>query len=64
MIQPVYRIRRAGALGRRFRVLTIAANGEVVCVSQVLSSRDAAEDNIAAQITVAKHGVVEDTTAR
>lgn len=59
---PRFEIRRSLIGRRRWRVVLIATNGEVLCVSEHLNSRHACEINIAATITDARHASIVDTT--
>lgn len=57
-----FEIRRSGIGRRRWRVALIGENGEVLTLSEHLTSRAACHKNIAATITAAKHAPIVDTT--
>lgn len=48
-LKPGFNIRRAGKDGKKFRVVLVAKNGEILSVSEVLNSRQSAVKNLQAQ---------------
>lgn len=59
---PRFEIRRSGLGRRRWRVVLIGGNGEVLMVSEHLNSRHAANVNICAVVAAAHHAGIRDTT--
>lgn len=62
MTAPRFEIVRSRIGRRRWRVRLIAANGEVLCVSEHLNSRQACLVNIAATVTDSRHASIVDTS--
>lgn len=62
MTAPRFEIRRSRIGRRRWRVVLIASNGEVLCASEHLNSREACEINIAATVADAPVASIVDTT--
>jgi uncharacterized protein YegP (UPF0339 family) len=58
---PRFEIRKA-KLRRRWYVVLIASNGEVLCTSELLNSKAAARTNIAATVIDARHAAILDTS--
>lgn len=62
MTAPRFEIRRSRIGRRRWRVVLIGSNGEVLMTSEHLNSRQACDVNIAAVVTDARHAVHVDTS--
>ena len=53
-IKPGFNIRRAGKDGKKFRVVTVAPNNEILATSEVLNTKQSALKNIRSQVWIAR----------